>query len=197
MNSLSMFFTYGLMAIFAQNLVLTGGIGASRLLRAARKRNEFPVYCLLVFIFSLLGQIICFPFRLLLSEQWASVYLSPLSYAFAIGLMYILIRFVVERFFPEFFERYSSAITQSALNGIVFGIPLISAKLSLTFFSSIGFALGASIGFAVSVFLVDVGLRRIDNSDVPPSFRGIPASLLYLGILSLAFAGLSGQNMYM
>lgn len=197
MNSISLFFTYGLMAIFAQNIVLTGGIGASRLLRAARKHDEFPVYCLLVFIFALLGQIVCYPFRLLLSAQWAATYLRPLVYAIAVALVYLLARFVIERFMPDFYEKYSSAITQSALNGVVFGVPLISGKLALTFLSSVGFALGAGIGFAVCVFLVGAGLKRIDNPDVPTSFRGIPAALLYLGILSLAFAGLTGQNLYM
>lgn len=193
---LSAFLTYGLMAIFTQNLVLSGGIGASRLLRAARKKGEFTLYCLMVFLFAFFSQLICFPFTSLFSSPRAAMYLRPLMYSIVIAAVYIAVRFILLRFLPSFYDSISSALIQSAFNGIVFGVPLIAGKMALSFAQSLGFAFGAGIGFAFSVFLVCEGLKRIDNPDVPRAFRGIPASLLYLGILSLAFVGFTGQNYF-
>lgn len=32
-------------------------------------------------------------------------------------------------------------------------------------------------------------MERLDNPDLPQSFRGLPATLIYLGILALALMG--------
>ena len=33
------------------------------------------------------------------------------------------------------------------------------------------------------------GMERLDNPDMPQAFRGLPATLLYLGILAMALLG--------
>ena len=48
---------------------------------------------------------------------------------------------------------------------------------------------GLLIGFIVLTALTAEGMERIDNPDMPQSFRGLPATLLYLGILVLALLG--------
>ena len=42
-------------------------------------------------------------------------------------------------------------------------------------------------------FIVREGRRRLRSKDVPAIFQGLPSSLIYVGILSLAIYGLVGH----
>ena len=53
------------------------------------------------------------------------------------------------------------------------------------------------VGYLVAVFIVDEGRRRLRSKDVPSIFQGLPASLIYIGILSLAIYGLLGHAVTM
>lgn len=63
---------------------------------------------------------------------------------------------------------------------------LIVTIQSLTLPQAIGFALGSGGGYYLAVVLVAEGQRRLRNRRIPMSFRGLPITLLYLGMLALA-----------
>ncbi len=54
------------------------------------------------------------------------------------------------------------------------------------------FALGASLGFALAIFLLTGVREKLEFSDVPESFRGIPSTLIAAAIIGLAFIGFTG-----
>ena len=45
------------------------------------------------------------------------------------------------------------------------------------------------VGFVLLCWLTAEGMERLDNPDMPQAFRGLPATLLYLGILAMALLG--------
>ena len=45
----------------------------------------------------------------------------------------------------------------------------------------------------LAVLVVREGARKLDNEDVPATFRGLPVTLLYIGILALAIYGFTGH----
>jgi len=188
MNNIGLFMSYAVMAIFAQNLVLTGGIGASRLIRAARRPKELFSYSLTVGAFTLLSSLITYPLSLPFRGTQAETYLCPLIFTVGVSAVYFAVRVILIRFWGDMFEKLGQNLNHCAFNGIVFGVPFIAANSGFGFFQTIGFAFGSAIGFMVAAFLVSEGLRRIDNAEIPRAYRGVPASLLYLGILSLAFS---------
>ena len=46
----------------------------------------------------------------------------------------------------------------------------------------------------MAVVLVAEGQRRLRNRRIPMSFRGLPITLLYLGMLALAIYGFTGHT---
>ncbi|MDR1563837.1 MAG: hypothetical protein LBS74_02660 [Oscillospiraceae bacterium] len=196
MNSLSAFLTYGFMAMLTQNMLFTGGIASSRLLQVAKRRKGYPLYCLLVFIFAFVGELLCFPLMRLAKDGWAAMYLRPLIFAIVVSVLYLAARIVLAKLAPNVYNKIAPVLANSALNGIVFCVPLIVGRLSISFAAALGFAIGAGVGFFIATWLVCEGIERIDNPQVPRSFRGIPASLVYIGILGLAFSGFTGTNIY-
>lgn len=196
MGNFAEFMSYAVLAVFAQNLVLTGGIGASRLIRAVRKPGQLLPYGLTVTLFTVAAGIITYPVNLLIKDSEAGVYLRPVLFALCITVIYIAVYLTGKRFLPKLYEKYGNMLTSCAFNGIVAGVPFIVSLRAYSFAQAIGFCFGSAVGFMLAALLVSEGLRVLDSAELPRAFRGIPASLLYIGILSLAFAGFSGTGAF-
>jgi len=69
----------------------------------------------------------------------------------------------------------------------------MSVEASLA--SWLGYAFGTGIAFFLASILVFEGTRKLKGSHIPEAFRGLPATLIYIGILSLAFYGLIGHKL--
>ena len=105
------------------------------------------------------------------------------------AVLYILTVVVLRRFLPAVFQRLSRLLALAAFNNVVIGIALISNHRFSSLPSAIGLSLGACLGFLVLAWLTAEGMERLDNPDMPQSFRGLPATLVYLGLLALALLG--------
>ena len=54
---------------------------------------------------------------------------------------------------------------------------------------AIGLSLGSCLGFLLLSLLTAEARERTDNPDVPQAFRGLPITLVYLGLMALALLG--------
>ena len=60
------------------------------------------------------------------------------------------------------------------------------------FLETVVFSAGAALGFTLAIVLF-AGLReRLEFSEVPGPFKGMPIALVTAGLLSLAFMGFAG-----
>lgn len=82
----------------------------------------------------------------------------------------------------------------AAFNNLVIGIALIiNHQFALGLSGAVGLSLGACLGFVLLTWLTAEGMERMDNPDMPQAFRGMPATLVYLGILALALLGFTSS----
>jgi electron transport complex protein RnfA len=180
-----------LLALAADNLFFSGGMGFSRALRAARKPASAGTFTLWVTGFSLGSA--------LAGHALAPLFPSALPVWFAAAMvlvcsaMYLLSALVLRRCAPAYFEKYSQIIAQAAANTAVVGAALSQETLGLGWAGCAGFALGTGAAFFLAVQLLERALRVGANPDMPRAFAGLPGALLYIGILSMAFAGFSGN----
>lgn len=73
------------------------------------------------------------------------------------------------------------------------GTLFIVGSAPYTFSQSLFYGIGAGVGFLLAL-LVNVSIqRRMEHSDIPLVFRGMPATLLTFAMLSLALYGLLGH----
>jgi Na+-transporting NADH:ubiquinone oxidoreductase subunit E len=62
-----------------------------------------------------------------------------------------------------------------------------------SFIQSVGFGLGAGIGWAVAIVLL-AGLRqKMRYSNIPEPFQGVPIAMVVTGVLAMAFMGFAGM----
>ena len=82
----------------------------------------------------------------------------------------------------------------AAFNNLVTGIALVSnLQLVTGLGGNIGLAIGSCLGFALLTWFTAEGIERMDNPDMPEAFRGMPSTLVYLGLLALALMGFTSD----
>ena len=186
---LSFFVTIALL----QNLVLTTGFGSASVLRVVRKPRTVWLFSAMLTVFSVLTVIIAYPLDKLCGTAITNFW-RPLMLLGITAVLYILAVLILNRFFKPFYVRVSRSLPLAAFNSLVVGIALVSnVQFTSSLGGIIGLSVGACLGFALLTFLVDEGIERLDNPDMPEAFRGMPATLVYIGILALALMGFTSD----
>ena len=196
MNEWVSLLLYALLAVFAENLVLTGGIGSSRMLRAARKPRQLLAYGVLICLFSLLVSLCSMLLNPWISTFYRPELFRPLLYAVLAAVCYLVLVLLLKYALPRVYERVQKILPSASLNCIIMALPLIISEKQLTVSQAVGFAAGGAVGFMLAAWLAGEGIRRINNVKMAKSFLGLPSLFLYLGILSLAFLGFTGGAIF-
>jgi Na+-translocating ferredoxin:NAD+ oxidoreductase RnfA subunit len=194
LSAVATFFFYAVIAVFAQNAVFTRGMGVSRLIQLVGDDDTSSL------LFASLLCVICVlnaPFAWLINralEQlpWR-VQLRPLGYVLCIAIVCGLLWLALTYLKLPWREQLRGMLPNAAFNTCVAGTLLVTTTQSYTLPQSLGFGLGSGAGYFLAVLLVAEARRRLQGSEVPKAFRGLPIVLLYIGILALAVYGFTGH----
>lgn len=196
MHNLGTLLQTALYMIFVQNLVFSGGYGSSEAIRMSTKPRRFVPFAVMIAFYSTVTALVC---RMLdrLPEIGS---LGSAAHILVFGGVLLAIYTVTVFLMRVLFRpgvKFFNTLGIAALNTMVFAVPLINRQTGFTLLQSVGTGLGSALSFILALYLVNVGLRRLENNrDIPPLFRGTPAMFLYVAMLSLAFAGLSGRALF-
>lgn len=74
-------------------------------------------------------------------------------------------------------------------NCAILGIAILNINLGYNLLEVVIHSLGASLGFTLALVML-AGIReKLELSDVPKAFAGVPLALITAGILAMAFSG--------
>lgn len=206
-NRFSDLITVSLSGAFLANLVLGRAIGMDRVKNIEEDSDEFIFFILqavcstaVSILFWILHRFISVPASLLerfgTSEYYSKVFLWPLLLAVITAVVFFMEFVVTVKVAP--YEKVTSAARQlpfAAFNTFVAGVVLISTSSQYSFFTMLLFTIGANLGYLVANWMLMEGNRRLQNRDIPAAFRGLPARLLYLSGLAVAFYSLTGHSL--
>ena len=190
------FFSYALLAVFAQNAIFTRALGVSRLVQLVGDDRTSSV---------LFGLQLCITQVLMAPIAWYAggwitpltnrAQLRPLVYMACIAVVCVLEQLVLwaAKSLP-----YRSALLRivplAGLNSCVLGTVLVERTQSFTLMQSLGFGLGSGVGYLLAVLLVTEAQHRLRSKAIPSAFRGLPITLVYIGVLALAIYGFTGHS---
>lgn len=193
MSVIANLFSAAMYAFVLQNLIFTGGYGASEAVRmAAKPKQLFPLTAFITF-FSTFGSILLLeqiPFISALSEIQHS-----LIFLLVICILYVLMLILLKAVFKAK-KRTVRRLGVAAFNTLVLAVPFINYRATFGIAEAIGVGIGSGLAFIVAVLMINFGLRRlVENKNIPECFKGTPAVFIYVSILALAFSGVSGKGL--
>ena len=95
---------------------------------------------------------------------------------------------------PQAARQLPQQLSLATCSTAVLGTMLICANQNYTILQSVAFALGSGLGYVFAVFIVREGRRRLRSKAISSIFQGLPSSMIYVGVLSLAIYALVGHT---
>ncbi|ADR18498.1 electron transport complex subunit RsxA [Calditerrivibrio nitroreducens] len=119
-------------------------------------------------------------------------YLQTIIFILVIAALVQFVEMVIEKTAPALYSSLGIFLPLITTNCAVLGSAILNIQNNFSFLKMLIFTIGSAVGFALSLTIF-AGIReRIELSDIPFYFRGLPITLITAGILSLAFMGFSG-----
>lgn len=200
MNSIFTFFSYSVLAIGAQNVIFTRGLGLSTGLRMINDpRKDTLYFCGALTGFQLINSILAyFLIPLIYASPLAEYarFITPVVIVICCAISYIAVVFGLSMAIKRStFKKIIHSLTGASINSAIVGTIILTLGRGFNFVETIGFALGSSLGYLLAMLLISEGERKIRHDLVPQNFRGLPVTLLYISVLALAIYGLTGNTM--
>ena len=191
MQAVGVFFSYAVLAVFAQNAVFTRGLGVSRLVQlVGDERTSSGWFALLLCVTQVLVAPLAF-----YAGGFIAAQPRPLVFLACVAVV-SLFEFIV--LWAARGKRHGGQLLRilplAAVNSGVLGTVLVERTQSFTLEQSMGFGLGSGLGYLLAVMLVTEADRRLRSEAIPEAFRGLPITLVYIGVLALAIYGFTGHS---
>lgn len=188
-------FSYAVLAIFAQNAVFTRGLGVSRLVQlVGDERTSSWWFALMLCITQVLVAPLAFYAGRFLAPLPNRAQLRPLMYLACIAVVCLFELLVLKAAKGPRSGQLIRILPLAAVNSGVLGTVLVERTQSFTLEQSIGFGLGSGLGYLLAVMLVTEAQNRLRSKAIPEAFRGLPITLIYIGVLALAIYGFTGHS---
>lgn len=119
-------------------------------------------------------------------------YLRTISFILVIAGVVQFTEMFIHKTSPLLFQVLGIYLPLITTNCAVLGVALLNVQQQNSFFESLLFGFGASLGFALVLVLFSAMRERLEAGDVPQPFQGSAIALITAGIMSLAFMGFNG-----
>ena len=195
LNAVGLFFSYAVLAIFAQNAIFTRGLGVSRLVQlVGDDRTSSGWFALMLCVTQTLVAPLAFFAGGGIAPLENRAQLRPLVYLACIALVCLFEYLVLRLVKGPRSGLLIRILPLAALNSCVLGTVLVERTQSFTLGQSLGFGLGSGLGYLLAVMLVTEAKNRLRSRAIPAAFRGLPITLVYIGVLALAIYGFTGHS---
>ena len=200
MNNLVSFFAYSILAIGAQNVIFSRGLGLSTGLRMINDpRKDTLYFCAALTFFQIVDSVLVyFVTPLIYKSQLADYarFITPVVIVLCCAISYILVVFGMGMFLKKStFKKIIHSLTSASINSAIVGTIILTLSRGMNLLETIGFGFGSSIGYLLAMLLISEGERKIRHDLVPENFKGLPVTIIYISVLALAIYGLTGHTM--
>jgi len=180
-------------AIFTNNILLTNFLGICSFIACSGQiKTSLGLGTAVTFVM-ITTTIINYAIYHLVLIPLGLVHLQFIVFIAVIAAFVQLVEMFVERFSPKLYFALGIFLPLITVNCAILGASLFMIIREYSFMQSVGFGLGAGIGWAVAIVML-AGLRqKMRYSNVPKPFEGVPIAMIITGVLAMAFMGFAGM----
>ena len=177
-----------------ENVILTTGFGASVMLHMVKKPKKIWLFSIIMGVFTVLTVTAAYPLDRYFGTDLNNVWRPFMMVAITV-VLYVVFSLLLMWLLPRFYKRIRRLLPMAAFNNLVVGIALVcNAHYGTNLAGNLGLAVGSALSFGAITWLTAEGIERMDNPDMPEAFRGMPSTLLYVGLLALALMGFASDS---
>ena len=187
-NFLLIFFS----AILVNNFVLSKFLGICPFLGVSKKLNSAFGMSVAVTFVMVMSTAITYPIYNGLLDPFGLEYLNKIAFILVIAMFVQLVEIVIKRFMPPLYTSLGVYLPLITTNCAVLGVTVLNIDEGYTFWESIVNSFGAGVGFLLAMVLFSGIREKLEQSNIPKAFKGMPSTLVAASLLAVSFMGFSG-----
>jgi len=136
----------------------------------------------------------------LILYRYGIPYISTIAFILVIASLVQLVEMILKKFSKSLYKSLGIYLPLITTNCAILGVSeanITNVWSSTTpffngLFEATAIAFGTSLGFGLIIFAFSSIREKLESSNVPEAWKGVPISLVVAGIMSMAFFGLAG-----
>ena len=179
-------------SVLVNNYVLSRFLGICPFLGVSKKLNQAVGMGISVIFVMLMATAVTWPIQMFVLNKMGLEYAQNIVFILVIAALVQFIEIVLKKFIPSLHKSLGVYLPLITTNCAVLGVTINNILDGYNFVESMVSSLGCGLGFLLAMVLFSGVRSRIDESDIPESFKGLPVTLIAASFISLAFFGFAG-----
>ena len=178
-------------SMLVDNVVLSRFYGICPFLGVSKKVKSSLGMGLAVVFVIVMAALICWPLYQLLKLAHIE-FMDTVAYILVIASLVQLVGLFIKKFSPSLYKSLGIYLPLITTNCAVLGVAQSNTDQGLDFLSSLGNAIGTSVGFLLIIVTFSCIRARLETANTPKAFKGLPIALITAAIMAIALMGLQG-----
>ncbi|MBR2650728.1 MAG: electron transport complex protein RnfA [Clostridia bacterium] len=179
-------------SVLVNNYVLTRFLGICPFLGVSKKLDQAAGMGVAVTFVMLLATAVTWPLQKLVLEPIGIEYLQTILFILVIAALVQFIEIALKKYIPSLHKSLGVYLPLITTNCAVLGVTINNITDGYGFLESMVSSFGCGLGFLLAMVLFAGVRSRMEDSDIPEAFKGLPVTLIAASIVSLAFFGFGG-----
>ena len=183
-------------AIFVNNIVLSQFLGICPFLGVSKKVNTALGMSAAVAFVLTLATIVTYLVQKGVLDPLGLQYLQTIAFILVIAALVQMVEIVMKKVSPALYQALGIFLPLITTNCAVLGVAILVIQKDFSLVQSVVYAFSTAIGFGLAL-TVFAGLReQLELVNVPKGMKGVAITMVTAGLLSLAFMGFSGLQVW-
>ena len=184
-----------LSAILTENFILVKFYGICPFMGVSKKIDTALGMGMAVTFVMALASAACWAVNLLLIALNLQ-YMQTVAFILVIASIVQVVEMFLKKSVPALYKALGVFLPLITTNCAVLGVALVNVQAGYDFLQSVINGAAGGIGFTIAIVLFASIRERVDKTDCPQAFKGVPITLIAAGLLALAFMGFSGLKIF-
>lgn len=179
-------------SVLVNNYVLSRFLGICPFLGVSKKLNQAVGMGISVIFVMLVATAVTWPIQYYVLDKNGLSYMQTIVFILVIATLVQFIEIVLKKFIPALHKSLGVYLPLITTNCAVLGVTINNITDGYNYLESMVSSLGVGLGFLLAMVLFSGIRSKIDESNIPECFRGLPVTLIAASFISLAFFGFAG-----
>ncbi len=191
-------------AVLVNNYVLNQFLGICPFLGVSKKLDQATGMSIAVIFVMVLATAVTYPIQYFILDRFDLAYLQTIVFILVIAALVQLVEIVLKKYIPSLYKSLGVFLPLITTNCAVLGVCINNVDTYMTatlfgntFAQALVNAFGSGLGFFLAMVLFAGVRSKVEKSNCPACFKGMPITLISASILSVSFMGFAGivENM--
>ncbi|MBQ1334785.1 MAG: electron transport complex subunit RsxA [Clostridia bacterium] len=189
---LTSLFQIALGAVLVENFIFNKFLGCCPFLGVSKKVETASGMGMAVTFTMTIASAITWLIQHFILDVFGLGFMQTVVFILVIASLVQFIEMALQKMMPALYSSLGIYLPLITTNCAVLGVALLNIQNDYNFIESIVYGFTAAVGFTLAIVLFASVRERLEYSDIPKSFEGLPIALVSASLMAIAFMGFSG-----